>query len=105
MADEMSNFAFIYRHPQALELGLMSKTEHPVIGDKYGREYWRFAPMLDFSDTPAHGGPFCEYDEHTNAILKELGYDEAAIAQLREAGVIASQADHSKLAVSKFGSA
>jgi crotonobetainyl-CoA:carnitine CoA-transferase CaiB-like acyl-CoA transferase len=105
MADEMSNFAFLYKHPQAHELGLMSKTEHPVIGNKYGRVYSRFAPMLNFSDTPAHGGPFCEYDEYTTAILKELGYDEAGIAQLQDDGVIASQADHSKLAVSKFGSA
>jgi crotonobetainyl-CoA:carnitine CoA-transferase CaiB-like acyl-CoA transferase len=105
MADEMSNFAFLYRHPQALAVGLVSKTEHPVIGAGYGREYWRFAPMLNFSDTPARGGPFCDYDEHTTAILKELGYDEAAIAQLQDEGVIASQEDFKKLAVSKFGAA
>jgi crotonobetainyl-CoA:carnitine CoA-transferase CaiB-like acyl-CoA transferase len=105
MADEMSNFAFLYRHPQAKAVGLVSKTEHPVIGAGYGSEYWRFAPMLRFSDTPARGGPFCEYDEHTTAILKELGYDDAAIAQLQREGVVASQEDHNKLAVSKFGSA
>jgi crotonobetainyl-CoA:carnitine CoA-transferase CaiB-like acyl-CoA transferase len=105
MADEMSNFAFNYRHPQALELGLMAKTSHPVVGNKYGKDYWRFAPLLRFSDTPGVAGPFCEYDEHTTAILKELGYDDAGIAELQASGVVASQEDHSKLAVSKFGAA
>jgi crotonobetainyl-CoA:carnitine CoA-transferase CaiB-like acyl-CoA transferase len=98
MADEMSHFAFLYRDPQAQAIGMMSKAEHPAIGGKY----WRYAPMLHFSDTPGYGGSFCEFDEHTRAILAELGYDEAAISDLQASGVIASAADHTKLVASRF---
>jgi crotonobetainyl-CoA:carnitine CoA-transferase CaiB-like acyl-CoA transferase len=98
MADAMSHFAFLYRDPQAHALNMVSEAQHPVMGGKY----WRYAPMLKFSDTPGHGGSFCEFDEHTKALLTELGYDSAAIAQLQESGVIAGPADHAKLAVSKF---
>jgi crotonobetainyl-CoA:carnitine CoA-transferase CaiB-like acyl-CoA transferase len=98
MADEMSHFAFLYRDPQAEAIGMMSMAEHPAIGGKY----WRYAPMLHFSDTPGHGGSFCEFDEHTRAILAELGYDEAAISDLQASGVIASAADHTKLVASRF---
>jgi crotonobetainyl-CoA:carnitine CoA-transferase CaiB-like acyl-CoA transferase len=97
-ADAMSHFAFLYRDTQAQAINMMSKAEHPAIGGKY----WRYAPMLQFSATPGHGGSFCEFDEHTNAILAELGYDEAAVAQLRGSGVIAAPADHAKLVASRF---
>jgi crotonobetainyl-CoA:carnitine CoA-transferase CaiB-like acyl-CoA transferase len=98
MADAMSHFAFLYRDPQALAINMTSKAEHKVIGGKYSR----YAPMLQFSDTPGHGGSFCEFDEHTRAILTELGYDDAAIVQLQDSGVVASAADHAKLVVSQF---
>jgi crotonobetainyl-CoA:carnitine CoA-transferase CaiB-like acyl-CoA transferase len=98
MADEMSHFAFLYRDPQAQAIGMMSKAEHPAIGGKY----WCYAPMIHFSDTPGFGGSFCEFDQHTAAILAELGYDSAAISALQTAGVIASPADHAKLVASRF---
>jgi crotonobetainyl-CoA:carnitine CoA-transferase CaiB-like acyl-CoA transferase len=97
-ADEMSHFAFLYRDPQAQAVGMMSMAEHPAIGGKY----WRYAPMLKFSETPGHGGSFCEFDEHTTAVLTELGYDQAAISELQNSGVVASQADHAKLVASRF---
>jgi len=87
-ADEMSHFAFAYRDPQALALHYMSATEHPAFG-----KYFRYSPMLQFSATPAKGGAYCEFGEHTRALLAELGYGEAAMADLAEAGVVAWEAE------------
>jgi len=84
MADEMSHFAFLYRDPQARAIDMMSVTEHSAFGGRYSRH----APLLRFSATPGHGGPFCEFGEHTRAILAELGYGQATMAQLAEAGVV-----------------
>jgi crotonobetainyl-CoA:carnitine CoA-transferase CaiB-like acyl-CoA transferase len=83
-ADAMSNFAFLFRDPQALANGIMVETEHP----SFGGRYWRHAPMLRFSDTPGEARPHCELGEHTRAILQELGYDQSAMTDLREADVV-----------------
>ncbi|WP_202124776.1 CaiB/BaiF CoA transferase family protein [Actinomadura physcomitrii] len=51
-------------------------------------EHLRMGPLVRFSRsaTRAEGG--CSVGEHTDAVLSELGYDESAIAALRERGVI-----------------
>ncbi|WP_232291849.1 hypothetical protein [Frankia sp. QA3] len=51
-------------------------------------EYLRMDPAVRFSRsaTQARGG--CLAGEHTEAILHELGYDDARIADLRARGVI-----------------
>jgi crotonobetainyl-CoA:carnitine CoA-transferase CaiB-like acyl-CoA transferase len=51
-------------------------------------EHLRVAPPVRFSRsaTQAKGG--CLAGEHTEALLRELGYDEAAIAGLRDRKVI-----------------
>jgi hypothetical protein len=46
----------------------------------------------------------CEKGEHTQAILAELGYDEAAMVQLKEAGVITWPADSAEVAMEAFPS-
>jgi len=91
-ADAMSHFAFVYKDPQARALDMMVKTKHP----SFGGAYWRHAPAIRFSQTPGQAGPYCETGEHTRAILKELGYEEAAMKQLKEAGVITWPADQSE---------
>ncbi|SHN39861.1 CaiB/BaiF CoA-transferase family protein [Cryptosporangium aurantiacum] len=51
-------------------------------------EYLRFGPSVKFSrsSTQTKGG--CLVGEHTDALLREIGYDDATIADLRERGVI-----------------
>ncbi|WP_395108012.1 CoA transferase [Actinomadura sp. SCN-SB] len=51
-------------------------------------EHLRMGPLVRFSRsaTKADGG--CSVGEHTDLVLAELGYDEDAIAGLRERGVI-----------------
>jgi crotonobetainyl-CoA:carnitine CoA-transferase CaiB-like acyl-CoA transferase len=92
MADAASHFAFLYEDEQAKAVGMMSETEHSAFGGKY----WRYAPLLRFSKTPGVGGPFCEFGEHTRAILAELGYTEAEMEQLKEAGVVAWPSEQSE---------
>ena len=84
-ADSMSNFAFLFRDPQALANETMVETEHP----SFGGRYWRHAPMITFSETPGVARPHCELGEHTRSILEELGYDEAEMAALRDGDVVA----------------
>jgi len=52
-------------------------------------EHLRLGPLVRFSRsaTQAKGG--CAAGEHTDAILRELGYDDAEIADLRERNVVA----------------
>jgi crotonobetainyl-CoA:carnitine CoA-transferase CaiB-like acyl-CoA transferase len=83
-ADAMSQFAFVYEHPQAHALEMMVTTEHAAMGGTY----WRHAPAVGFSRTPGHAGPYCEIGEHTRAILGELGYDDAETGSLHAAGVV-----------------
>jgi crotonobetainyl-CoA:carnitine CoA-transferase CaiB-like acyl-CoA transferase len=84
-ADAMSNFAFLFRDPQAIDNHTMVEVEH----ESFGGRYWRHAPLITFSATPGEAGPHCELGQHTRSILDELGYDADAIAALREADVVA----------------
>jgi crotonobetainyl-CoA:carnitine CoA-transferase CaiB-like acyl-CoA transferase len=84
MADAMSHFAFLYTDPQAKAIGMMSTSSHPSFGGTYSR----YAPMVRFSKTPGHGGAYCEFGEHTQALLAELGYSDTDMAKLKEAGVV-----------------
>jgi crotonobetainyl-CoA:carnitine CoA-transferase CaiB-like acyl-CoA transferase len=85
VADAMSHFAFLYEDPQAKANQTMAKTEHP----SFGGAYWRHAPMVRFSETPAPVRPHCEMGEHTMAILAELGFDEAEMTALHDDQVVA----------------
>jgi crotonobetainyl-CoA:carnitine CoA-transferase CaiB-like acyl-CoA transferase len=79
-ADAMSHFAFLYEDPQARAIDMMTVVEHPSLGGAY----WRYAPVLQFSNTPSRALPVCELGDHTRAILAELGYDQADISRLHD---------------------
>jgi crotonobetainyl-CoA:carnitine CoA-transferase CaiB-like acyl-CoA transferase len=89
VADSMSHFAFLYEDPQAQAVGMMTKVALPSLGGPY----WRYAPVIELSDTPGRALPFCEFGEHTRALLAECGYDDARIDQLHDDGVIAWHAE------------
>jgi crotonobetainyl-CoA:carnitine CoA-transferase CaiB-like acyl-CoA transferase len=82
-ADAMSNFAFLYKDDQVLANAFTVLTEHPSIG-----RYWRHAPLLTFSATPGAITTTSVQGEFTRSILAELGYDEAAMDQLRADKVV-----------------
>jgi crotonobetainyl-CoA:carnitine CoA-transferase CaiB-like acyl-CoA transferase len=83
-ADLRSHFAFLYEDEQARAIDMMTKVEHPSLGGAY----WRYSPVLRFSDTPSRALPFCDLGQHTRALLAEHGYDQATIDRLGADGVV-----------------
>ncbi|MDE2303576.1 MAG: CoA transferase [Sphingomonadales bacterium] len=93
-ADAASHVRFLHSDPQAKAMGFMVMTQSPEFADKapHGR-YWRHAPVVKFSATPCEAGkPYEGPATHTREVLGALGYDEAALANLAKAGVIALEA-------------
>ena len=60
----------------------MTPMTHPEYGD-----YWRLPARIDFLGIPSRVRPACSVGEHTEALLKELGYSPSAIAELINKGV------------------
>lgn len=84
VADAASHFAFLYEDPQPAAIGMMTTTSHAELGGSYSR----YAPVLEFSDTPARALPFCVLGEHTTALLHEHGVTPEEAAKLVADGVV-----------------
>src|SRR5579875_2007805 len=74
---------FLEEHPQAIANRMTVEVESP----RFGR-YLRHGALIDFSASPARleHGPFL--GEHTVKVMRELGYSDEQIADLRSRGVI-----------------
>jgi len=74
----------VFADPQVKHLGVATPVEHRKLGRKQV-----LANAAVLSRTPAKVvSPTPEIGEHTDEILKELNYDAAQIAKLREGGVV-----------------
>jgi formyl-CoA transferase len=74
----------VFADPQVRHLGIAQGVEHPSLGhiEVVGQ-------AVTLSRTPsAIRTPTPERGQHTDEVLRELGYDQAAIAQFRGKGVI-----------------
>jgi crotonobetainyl-CoA:carnitine CoA-transferase CaiB-like acyl-CoA transferase len=70
---------------ELFRLGLVTEYEHPILGRTR-----QFGNLITFSDTPGgQNRPTPRVGEHSQAILAELGYGEADIADLHARGVTA----------------
>jgi crotonobetainyl-CoA:carnitine CoA-transferase CaiB-like acyl-CoA transferase len=74
----------MFDDPQVQHLGIAQPVTHPVLGD-----IRVIGEPVGLSRTPASVvSPTPDAGEHNDEILAELGYDAAAIAQLRADGAI-----------------
>ncbi|HIP97672.1 MAG TPA: CoA transferase [Anaerolineae bacterium] len=71
-------------HPQALHRGVIVQLEHPLIGVVRS-----LGNPMHFSHTPTiYRLPPPMLGQHTDRVLRELGYDEQGIRKLRERGAV-----------------
>ena len=76
--EDRGMYHFFSEDPHVEENGLRVDVEHPRFGP-----LWRYAPILDFSHTSCVAGAGILRGQHTIPILKELGYSEAEIHEMR----------------------
>jgi crotonobetainyl-CoA:carnitine CoA-transferase CaiB-like acyl-CoA transferase len=69
--------------PITREAGFLCEVEHPSFGT-----HRRLAPLASLSLTPGAARPACLLGQHTESVLRELGYDTASIEKLEADGVI-----------------
>jgi len=70
--------------PQVIENGYITSVDHPLMGPV------RMAgPMVQMSETPLSArGPSPTLGQHTDEVLREIGYDDARIHDLRTCGAL-----------------
>jgi crotonobetainyl-CoA:carnitine CoA-transferase CaiB-like acyl-CoA transferase len=84
-ASEAGYSEFTCTDPVLRQTGMVVEIEHPL----FDRLLYA-APPLQFSETPARIAASCLNGQHTEAILKELEYDDDAIGKLKADGVVAT---------------
>ena len=78
---ESGMFDFFSQDPHVEENSFIQQVESFRIGT-----YWRYGPVVTLSETPTRVGPGPLRGQHTRSILKELGYTEERIEELRQLG-------------------
>lgn len=75
----------VFADPQVQHLGIAKPISHPKLGPQkvVGQPI-----HMSRHPQPDELRPTPEQSEHTNSVLRELGYDAAAIAGLRERGIV-----------------
>lgn len=82
-AATVGNSEFVATDPVFRETGLSIEVDHPLFG-----RIVRSGLAVAMSETPGEARPSCLPGEHTRSILAELGFDEAAIADLCARNVV-----------------
>ena len=81
-AEDRGMYHFFEDDPHVRENGLTTEVETVRMG-----RFWRYSPVLSFSHTQGVAGPGVIKGQHTQSILRELGYSEEQIADLNGRGI------------------
>ena len=73
----------LFQDPQVQANGMMAELEHTEVG-----KVRMVGPMAHFSETPLEASPPPALGQHTDTVLRELGYSAAEIEDWRQRGVI-----------------
>ena len=82
-AEDRGMYYFFDDDPHVRENGLLTQVEAPRFG-----EFWRYSPVVSFSETSGRAGPGPLKGQHTRSILTELGYTDEQILDLRARKVV-----------------
>ena len=82
-AEDRGMYYFFNDDPHARENGLLTQVEAPRFG-----EFWRYSPVVSFSGTTGRVGPGPLKGQHTRPILRELGYTDDQIHDLKQRKVV-----------------
>ena len=82
-AEDHSMYRFYDQDPHVRENGFLTEVETQRLG-----KFWRYSPILRFSDTKGKAGPGALKGEHTQSILRELGYSDTDIRDFKERGSV-----------------
>ncbi len=77
----------VIEDPVTRDAGFLVEVEHATFG-----RHRRLAPLVALSLTPGEARPAPLLGQHTEPVLRELGFSDEAIADLASAGVIRSSA-------------
>ena len=82
-AEDRGMYYFFNDDPHVRENGLLTEVEAPRFG-----EFWRYSPVVSFSETSGRAGPGPLKGQQTRPILRELGYTDDQILDLKERKVV-----------------
>ena len=82
-AEDRGMYYFFSDDPHVRELGLLTDVDAPRFGD-----FWRYSPVVSFSETSGRAGPGPLKGQHTRPILRELGYTDDQIHDLKERKIV-----------------
>ena len=82
-AEDRGMYFFFNEDPHVRQSGMLTDVAAPRFG-----EFWRYAPVVEFSETAGKAGPGPLKGQHTRPILRELGYSDEQILDLKERKVV-----------------
>ena len=82
-AEDRGMYYFFNEDPHVSESGLLTNVDAPRFG-----EFWRYSPVVTFSETSGRVGPGPLKGQHTRPILRELGYTHEQILDLKQQKVV-----------------
>lgn len=94
-ADQYRQCEFLINDPHMTETEMSALAMHPAWG-----QYRRFGVGVNFSLTPGVAGGGNRVGEHSRSLLKEMGYSEAEIEDLKQKAAVTWPAEEAAFAVS-----